>query len=76
MHHRLTQFSSGNTQTGNAGKWKTPHQQAKSKALAADASIQPGDTGIWVTCARHQEGKAAREIEVLFAEVCFPLSFS
>jgi hypothetical protein len=35
-----------------------------------DAAPQPGDTGIWVTCARHQEGKAAREIGVLFAEVC------
>lgn len=41
--------------------------------LSQEATLQPGDTGIWVTCARHQEGKAAREIEVLFAEVCFTL---
>ncbi|KAK4124194.1 hypothetical protein N657DRAFT_380106 [Parathielavia appendiculata] len=53
--------------TGNAGKWMTPHQQAKA-VLQKDAGLQPGDTGIWVTCARHQEGKAAREVEVLFAE--------
>ncbi|KAL1844119.1 hypothetical protein VTJ49DRAFT_4971 [Mycothermus thermophilus] len=54
-------------QTGNAGKWKTPHQLAKMQHHQ-DANLQPGDTGIWVTCARHQEGKAAREIEVLFSE--------
>ncbi|KAL2163690.1 hypothetical protein VTH06DRAFT_5748 [Thermothelomyces fergusii] len=52
--------------TGNGGKWKTPHQQAKE--LSQDAHPQPGDTGIWITCARHQEAKAAREIEVLFSE--------
>ncbi|KAK3301492.1 uncharacterized protein B0H64DRAFT_39912 [Chaetomium fimeti] len=52
--------------TGNAGKWKTSHQQAK--VLAQDAHLQPGDTGVWVTCARHQEAKAAREIGVLFSE--------
>ncbi|KAK4099927.1 hypothetical protein N658DRAFT_497911 [Parathielavia hyrcaniae] len=53
--------------TGNAGKWTTTHQQAKI-VLQKDAGLQPGDTGVWVTCARHQEGKAAREVEVLFAE--------
>ncbi|KAH6649640.1 hypothetical protein F5144DRAFT_588304 [Chaetomium tenue] len=52
--------------TGNAGKWKTSHQQAK--VLAQDSHLQPGDTGVWVTCARHQEAKAAREIGVLFSE--------
>jgi tRNA acetyltransferase TAN1 len=40
--------------------------------LSQEATLQPGDTGIWITCARHQESKAAREIEVLFAEVCLP----
>ncbi|KAJ4291526.1 hypothetical protein N0V88_006123 [Collariella sp. IMI 366227] len=53
--------------TGNAGKWKTPHQQTK-MAQHAEATVQPGDEGIWVTCARHQEGKAAREVGVLFSE--------
>lgn len=57
------------SQTGNAGKWKTPHQQTK-MAQHAEATVQPGDEGIWVTCARHQEGKAAREVGVLFSEVC------
>ncbi len=41
-----------------------------------DAVPQPGDTGIWVTCARHQENKAAREIGVLFAEVRDVLLFT
>ncbi|KAL2115012.1 hypothetical protein VTJ04DRAFT_10675 [Mycothermus thermophilus] len=53
--------------TGNAGKWKTPHQLAKLQQHQ-DATLQPGDAGIWVTCARHQEGKAMREVEVLFSE--------
>ncbi|KAK0669743.1 hypothetical protein QBC41DRAFT_319164 [Cercophora samala] len=33
-----------------------------------ESSLQAGEPGIWVTCARHQESKAAREIGVLFAE--------
>ncbi|KAK5653539.1 hypothetical protein OQA88_8798 [Cercophora sp. LCS_1] len=49
--------------TGNAGKWKTPHHQAKQ----LDA-LQPGDQGIWVTCARHQEMKASKEVINLFTE--------
>ncbi|KAK4136212.1 hypothetical protein BT67DRAFT_440358 [Trichocladium antarcticum] len=53
--------------TGNAGKWRTPHQEAKA-GLQQGHGVQPGDTGVWVTCARHQEGKAAREVGVLFAE--------
>ncbi|KAK4194097.1 tRNA acetyltransferase TAN1 [Triangularia verruculosa] len=52
---------------GNAGKWKTPHQMAKT-ASSQESSLQAGEPGIWVTCARHQESKAAREIGVLFAE--------
>jgi hypothetical protein len=62
-------------QTGNAGKWKTPHQLAKAALHpdAAAAGVQPGDSGIWVTCARHQEAKAAREVGVLFDEVRFAL---
>lgn len=60
-------------QTGNAGKWRTTHQELKA-ALQQDATVQPGDTGVWVTCARHQEAKAAREVGVLFSEVCFDLS--
>ncbi|KAK4236941.1 tRNA acetyltransferase TAN1 [Achaetomium macrosporum] len=63
----VAQERSKKKKTGNGGKWKTPHQQAK-LALHQDASLQPGDRGIWITCARHQEGKAAREIDVLFAE--------
>lgn len=32
-------------------------------------SIEPGDQGIWVTCALHMKGKAAREMEMLFDHV-------
>jgi len=46
--------------TGNDGKWLTPHQQAN-KAMARDSLPQPGDQGIWVTCARHQEGSRLAE---------------
>ncbi|KAL2262336.1 hypothetical protein VTK26DRAFT_1678 [Humicola hyalothermophila] len=53
--------------TGNAGKWRTPHQELKA-ALQQDVTLQPGDTGIWISCARRQENKAAREIGVLFSE--------
>ncbi|GAB1317274.1 hypothetical protein MFIFM68171_07484 [Madurella fahalii] len=53
--------------TGNSGKWRTPHHQAKA-ALQQEPGVQQGEAGIWVTCARHQESKAAREIGVLFAE--------
>lgn len=54
--------------TGNSGKWKTTHQQAK-MAIMKDSVPQPGDTGIWVTCARHQELKAGREVIELFNQV-------
>ncbi|KAK0714314.1 hypothetical protein B0T21DRAFT_387038 [Apiosordaria backusii] len=37
-------------------------------ATHQEANLQPGEPGIWITCARHQESKAAREIGVLFAE--------
>ncbi|KAK4216374.1 tRNA acetyltransferase TAN1 [Rhypophila decipiens] len=53
--------------TGNAGKWKTTHQQSK-MVIMRDSLPQPGDTGIWVTCARHQELKAGREVIELFNE--------
>jgi len=46
----------------------TPHQQAN-KAMARDSIPQPGDQGIWVTCARHQERRAIGEVLRLFEEV-------
>ncbi|KAK3989659.1 tRNA acetyltransferase TAN1 [Cladorrhinum sp. PSN332] len=52
---------------GNSGKWQTPHQQAKA-AKHQESSLVPGEPGIWVTCARHQENRAAREVALLFAE--------
>ncbi|KAK4166684.1 tRNA acetyltransferase TAN1 [Cladorrhinum sp. PSN259] len=52
---------------GNGGKWQTPHQQAKA-TKHQESSLVPGEPGIWVTCARHQENRAAREVALLFAE--------
>lgn len=57
------QQNSKKKKTGNSGKWKTAHHQAKQLDF-----LQPGDQGIWVTCARHQELKASREISMLFSD--------
>ncbi|KAK3320030.1 hypothetical protein B0T19DRAFT_277891 [Cercophora scortea] len=51
--------------TGNSGKWQTPHQKAN---VNLDGVPQQGDVGIWVTCARHQENKAAKETAALFEQ--------
>lgn len=51
-------------QTGNANKWMTPNHQAKQLD-----SLKPGDRGIWVTCHRHKEDRALKEISTLFSEV-------
>ena len=53
--------------TGNSGKWKTPNQETKPIRGQGD-NLHPGDVGVWVTCARHQESKAASELIVLFEE--------
>jgi len=58
------QQNSKKKKTGNGGKWKTAHHQAKQLDF-----LQSGDQGIWVTCARHQELKASREISMLFSDV-------
>jgi len=39
-----------------------------------DGNVVPGDVGIWMTCARNQEKKAAREVMDLFGEVGPPLT--
>jgi len=31
--------------------------------------IEPGDSGIWVTCVKGKEGKATQELKVMFDEV-------
>ncbi|CAK7207354.1 hypothetical protein SEUCBS139899_010164 [Sporothrix eucalyptigena] len=50
---------------GNNGKWTTPHQKVKSLKVER-GTVEPGDVGIWVTCARSMEGRAAREMMELF----------
>ena len=69
-HKRLKHFFQLLTtfKGGNAGRWKTPHQQQKAVAPRF-GTIEPGDTGIWATCARHMEGRAAGELRMLFDEV-------
>ncbi|KAJ4387982.1 hypothetical protein N0V93_008585 [Gnomoniopsis smithogilvyi] len=49
---------------GNSGKWKVPRSEGPARPKAN--AIEPGDIGIWVTCALHMKGKAAREMEILF----------
>ncbi len=53
---------------GTGGKWKTPHQQEK-MAVRGSGSIEPGDKGIWATCARNHEGRATEELRDMFEEV-------
>lgn len=55
-------------QKGSGGKWQTPHQKAKA-ASRGSGTIEPGDAGIWATCARNQEGKATEELKAMFEEV-------
>ncbi|KLU84576.1 hypothetical protein MAPG_03616 [Magnaporthiopsis poae ATCC 64411] len=50
---------------GNSGKWQTPHQRSKPDQRGV---VEPGYSGIWVTCARSQEARAAREVQLLFDE--------
>ena len=35
----------------------------------ADRAIQPGDTGIWATCAMKKEAKSVNDLRDLFQEV-------
>ncbi|CAK7234080.1 hypothetical protein SBRCBS47491_008829 [Sporothrix bragantina] len=50
---------------GNNGKWSTPHQKVKTLQIER-GTVEPGEVGIWVTCARNMEGRAAREMMELF----------
>jgi tRNA acetyltransferase TAN1 len=43
-------------------------QQNKEGLL--EGVVSPGETGVWVSCARSQEAKAAREVVAMFDEVC------
>jgi len=55
---------------GSGGKWQTPHQKAKteSSGRGGGGKIEPGDSGIWVTCVKGKEGKATQELKVMFDE--------
>ncbi|KAH9210106.1 hypothetical protein DL95DRAFT_371394 [Leptodontidium sp. 2 PMI_412] len=52
---------------GTGGKWQTPHQKAKI-ASRGSGKIEPGDVGIWATCARNMEGRATEELKVMLGE--------
>ena len=67
--HQLYEFANTLPKHGNEGKWKTPHQQTKGSTPQSNGVVAPGDVGVWVTCARNQEWKAAREVTDLFGEV-------
>lgn len=40
------------------------------KEAVGARGIQPGDVGIWATCAMKKEGKSVAELRDLFEEVC------
>ena len=46
-----------------------------SKHTAEARSIQPGDVGIWATCAMKKEGKSVAELRDLFQDVRHRLPF-
>ncbi|PVH89009.1 hypothetical protein DL98DRAFT_508842 [Cadophora sp. DSE1049] len=52
---------------GSGGKWQTPHQKAKITSRGS-GKIEPGDVGIWATCAKNMEGRATEELKVMFEE--------
>jgi hypothetical protein len=58
-----------NSQGGSQGKWQTPHQKAKQAAWHGSGKIEPGDVGIWATCAKGQERRAREELQSMFEEV-------
>jgi tRNA acetyltransferase TAN1 len=62
----LTGFA-GEKQGGTGGKWQTPHQQVKA-ALRGTGRLEPGDVGIWATCARRMEARATEELKILFED--------
>lgn len=54
---------------GNAGKWKTPHHEAKlAESVEMGSVLDVGDEGIWVTFARGMRTKAVREFKQLCDE--------
>ncbi|KAB5518746.1 hypothetical protein GE09DRAFT_1195429 [Coniochaeta sp. 2T2.1] len=48
---------------GTDKKWAT-----QSKEGLIEGVVSPGETGVWVSCARGQEAKAAREVVAMFDE--------
>jgi hypothetical protein len=56
-------------QGGSGGKWQTPHQKAKFAASQGSGKIEPGDVGIWATCAKNQENRAREELLSMFEDV-------
>ncbi|KAH7409481.1 hypothetical protein BKA64DRAFT_705243 [Cadophora sp. MPI-SDFR-AT-0126] len=61
------QRGSKRSRGGSGGKWQTPHQKAKI-ASRGSGKIEPGDVGIWATCAKNMEGRATEELKVMFEE--------
>lgn len=41
------------------------------KGVVDNRSIQPGDTGIWATCAMKKEAKTVSDLRDLFGEVSY-----
>lgn len=59
------------TQHPQSKSWQTSRKKNYSQAI----TIQPGDSGIWVTCVKGREGKCVAEVRDLFttyADVLYP----
>ncbi|RDW67932.1 hypothetical protein BP6252_09328 [Coleophoma cylindrospora] len=65
-NQRATKRSKG----GSGGKWQTPHQKSKLEGRAETSReiIEPGDSGIWATCAKNQERRARDELQAILSE--------
>ncbi|PHH79412.1 hypothetical protein CDD80_4865 [Ophiocordyceps camponoti-rufipedis] len=70
--HASDRIAEGSSlQGGSAGRWKTPHQQAKTaEKTDTGAVLDVGDGGIWVTFVRGMQTKALREFKALCGEYC------
>jgi hypothetical protein len=56
-------------QRGDDGRRKNWRHPDRAATPSLGSGIEHGDEGIWITCVRKQEGKAIREVSLLFDEV-------
>ena len=62
---RKSEASNGGIASKKSKQWRTPN---KGQPKYVGPSIEPGDSGIWATCAMGKEGKCTAELRDLFEE--------